>query len=155
MSNYKVEYTGEYMPSAGDASSPLQAATQIIQGYIPANIVESSSLPEFRDATLGYILRDVTDHDIVLRALSTALRSTEDTQKVLCYSEYLTTIAFSWEHKRLAVDAMMRNRPEMTTPHIWSVAVALKKQMPGPFYQTLVIGQMTDAESKWRSMTGM
>jgi hypothetical protein len=67
MSNYKVEYTGEYMPSAGDASSPLQAATQIIQGYVPSNIVESSSLPEFRDATLGYILRDVTDHDVVLR----------------------------------------------------------------------------------------
>jgi hypothetical protein len=50
---------------------------------------------------------------------------------------------------------MMRNKPELTTPHIWSVAVAMKKQMPGPFYQTLVIGQMTDAESKWRSMTGM
>jgi hypothetical protein len=155
MSNYKVEYTGEYIPTAGDASSPLQAATQIMQGYIPNNIVESSTLPEFRDATLGYILRDTTDHHTVLEILSKALRGTEDVTKLLCYSEYLTTIAFSWEHKRLAVDVMMRNRPEMTTPHIWSVAVALKKQMPGPFYQTLVIGQMNDAESKWRSMTGM
>ena len=155
MSNYQVDYTGEYMPSAGDASSPLQAATQIIQGYIPSNIVESSSLPEFRDATLGYILRDVTDHDTVLRALSSALRSTEDINRVLCYSEYLATLAYAWEHKRLVVSTMMRNKPEMTTPHIWSVAVAMKKQIPGPFYQTLVIGQMTDAESKWRSLTDM
>jgi hypothetical protein len=155
MSKYQVEYTGEYIPTAGDASSPLQAATQIMQGYIPNNIVESSSLPEFRDATLGYILRDTTDHNTVLDVLSKALRGTEDVNKLLCFSEYLTTLAYSWEHKRLVVDAMMRNRPEMTTPHIWSVAVALKKQIPGPFYQTLVIGQMTDAENKWRSMTSM
>lgn len=155
MSSYNVAYTGEYVPTAGDATSPLQAATQIMQGYIPSNIVESSSLPEFRDATLGYILRDTTDHNLVLEGLAKALRSTQDVQKILCYSEYLTTVAFSWEHKRLVVDAMMRTRPETTTPHIWSVAVAMKKQMPGPFYQTLVIGQMNDAESKWRQMTGM
>lgn len=149
MSNQSVDYTGENTPTQGLVTTPLQAATQIMQGYIPANLLDMSTNDYFRDVVLGYVLRDTTDQDTVLNALCSALRGAPDTVRTRKYAEYLAAVAYSWGHKELALKALMRNRPEETTSFLWSVAQAMNKQMPGPFYQTLLVSQLPQAELKW------
>lgn len=43
MSNLTVDYTGEYVPTQGLATTPLQASTQLLQGYVPANLTDLST----------------------------------------------------------------------------------------------------------------
>jgi len=149
MSNQSVDYTGENTPTQGLVTTPLQAATQIMQGYIPANLLDMGTNDYFRDVVLGYVLRDTTDQDTVLNVLCSALRGAPDTVRARKYAEYVAAVAFSWGHKELALKALMRNRPEETTSFLWSVAQAMNKQMPGPFYQTLLVSQLPQAEMKW------
>ena len=73
MSNLTVDYTGEQTPTQGLVVTPLQAANQIMQGYVPANLVDLSTNLHFRDVVLGIILRDTTDHSTVLSTLCSAL----------------------------------------------------------------------------------
>ncbi len=150
MSNHSVEYTGENTPTQGLVSTPLQAATQIMQGYLPANLRDMSVNNNFRDAVVGYILRDTTDHDTVLNTLCSALRGAADEIGVRILSEYAAAIAYSWEKKQITVDILKRNQPQNATTFLWNVAQAMHKQMPGPFYQTLLVGQLAQAESLWQ-----
>ena len=149
MSSLTVDYTGEFVPTQGLASTPVQAAHQIMQGYIPANLGDLSTNHNFRDVVLGYILRDTTDQDTVLRALCTAMRGAADEAHVRILSEYTACVAYSWGNSQLAVQAIARNKPQDATTFIWSVAQAMSKQMPGPFYQTLVISQLPQAEAAY------
>lgn len=151
MSNqvYPLEYTGENVPTQGLVTTPLQAATQIMQGYVPANLLDMSTSDYFRDAVIGYVLRDTTDHDTVLKILCSAVRSTSEVSKTRKYAEYLASIAYSWEHKQLALKAITKHGPEETSQFLWAVAQAMSKQMPGPFYQTLLVSQLTQAEASW------
>lgn len=149
MSNLTVNYTGEHVPTQGLVSTPLQAATQILQGYIPANLKDMNTNVHFRDVTIGYILRDATDHDAVLNALCTGLRGAADTMSVQVMSEYVASIAFSWGYPKTAAEAIARNTPAQASSFIWAVAQAMSKQMPGPFYQTLLLGQLAESESKY------
>ncbi len=150
MSNHKVDYTGENTPTQGLVTTPLQAATQIMQGYMPANMRDMSVNNNFRDAVVGYILRDTTDQDTVLNTLCSALRGAADAMSVRIYSEYAAAVAYSWEHKQVTVDILKRNEPSNVTTFLWNVAQAMNKQMPGPFYQTLLIGQLGQAENAWQ-----
>lgn len=151
MSNLTVDYTGEFLPTQGLASTPLQAANQIMQGYVPANLVDLSTNHNFRDVVLGYLLRDATDQDTVLKTLCSAMRSAADEAHVRILSEYAACVAYSWGHSQLAVQVIARNKPENATTFIWSVAQAMTKQMPGPFYQTLVVSQLPQAEAAYSS----
>jgi hypothetical protein len=151
MSNLTVDYTGEHAPTAGLVSTPQEAAHHIMRGYLPDNLKDLSTSNYFRDAVLGYILRDATDHDIVLETLCTGLRGALEHTDVRSYSEYVAAIAFSWERPTLAFSAISRNRPTDATTFIWSVAQAMYKRMPGPFYQTLIVSQLDQNEQQWRN----
>jgi len=144
-----VDYTGEYVPTQGLATTPLQASTQLLQGYVPANLTDLSTNSHFRDIVLGYVLRDAADQEQVLTGLCAALRGTLEDDKVITLSEYIACFAYSWGHPKVAVNAISRTKPEKASAFIWSVAQAMSKQMPGPFYQTLVIGQLSQAESAY------
>ena len=153
MSNLTLDFTGEFVPSQGLITTPLQAATQLMGGCLPVNIIDMHS-NEFRDATLGYILRDATDHDPVLSVLCGAIRSVQDSSRANIYREYLSAISFSWGYKELTLKAITHDKPENTGAFIWAVAQAMNKQMPGPFYQTLLVSQLHQAENAWAQMTG-
>jgi hypothetical protein len=151
MSNLTLDYTGEQVPTQGLVTSPIQAASQIQAGYLPANLIDLH-VNEFRDATLGYILRDTTNHDTVLGVLCAAMRSVQDLNVSKIYGEYLTACSYSWGRNDLALKAITHNAPENTTKFVWAVAQAMAKQMPGPFYQTLLVSQLHQAENAWQEM---
>lgn len=142
MSELTVNYTGESVNTAGLVSSPAQAATHMLSGFTPSNLTDLSTNHHFRDVVVGLILRDVKDHTEVLSGLCAALRSTDRESDVRCYSEYVAAIAFSWEHPQVAFAAIARNQPTNASTFIWGVAQAMHKKMPGPFYQTLLLGQL-------------
>lgn len=151
MSNLSVEYTGEATPTQGLVTTPIQAATQLLQGFVPANLTDMSTNTHFRDAVLGYVLRDAANQEQVLAAVCSALRGAADGDKVKTFSEYVAALSYSWGHPKVTVAAIARNKPENATSFIWSVAQAMSKQMPGPFYQTLLVGQISLAEGLWES----
>jgi hypothetical protein len=151
MSNLTVDYTGEHAPTQGLVSTPEEAAQHIMRGYIPMNLKDLSTSNYFRDAVLGYILRDATNHDTVLETLCSGLRGALEHHEIRHYSEYVAAIAFSWERPTLALNAISRNKPTNATTFIWSVAQAMYKKMPGPFYQTLIVSQLDQNEQQWRS----
>ena len=150
MSNLTVDYTGEFVASQGLVSTPQQAAHHIMRGYVPENLKDLSTNTHFRDTVLGYILRDTTDHDMVLSTLCGALRSAAEELDIRIYSEYAACLAYSWEHPTVALNAISRNKPSNATSFIWSVAQAMYKKMPGPFYQTLIVSQLDQSEQLWR-----
>jgi hypothetical protein len=149
MSNLTVDYTGEAIPTQGLVTTPKEAAHRIMLGYVPANLKDLSTNTHFRDTVLGYILRDTTDHDVVLEVLCCALRHAAEEVDVRMYSEYVAAVAYSWEHPTLALKAISRNKPTNATTFIWSVAQAMYKKMPGPFYQTLIVSQLEQSEQQW------
>ena len=149
MSNLTVDYTGELTPTQGLVVTPLQAANQIMQGYVPANLVDLSTNLHFRDVVLGIILRDTTDHDTVLSTLCSALRSSASDNHIKTFSEYAAAVAYSWGENVTALSAITRNKPENASSFIWSVAQAMSKQMPGPFYQTILVSSLPLAESSY------
>jgi hypothetical protein len=154
MSNLTVEYTGENTATQGLVTTPLQAAHQIMNGYIPANLKDLSvGNSNFRDATIGYVLRDAVNQDLALGALCSALRSATDLVAIRHASEYVASVAYSWGHSKLALQAITRNEPINATPFIWSVAQAMSKQMPGPFYMTLLVSQLNQAQESWEQST--
>ena len=149
MSNLTVDYTGELTPTQGLVTTPLQAANQIMQGYVPANLVDLSTNLHFRDVVLGIVLRDTTDHDTVLSTLCSALRSSASDNHIKTFSEYAAAVAYSWGENVTALSAITRNKPENASSFIWSVAQAMSKQMPGPFYQTILVSSLPLAESSY------
>jgi len=152
MSNLSVEYTGESFNQGPLASTPKEAANVILAGYIPANFTDLSTDSNFRDAVFGHVLVNTTEHDKVLEVFCQRLRSCNEASTVLTIVEYAASIAYSWERKDVAVNAIRRVQVERATPHLWSVAQALSKQMPGPFYQSLLTSQLPTAESNWQQM---
>jgi hypothetical protein len=152
MSNLSVEYTGESFSGGPLASTPREAANVILAGYLPTNLTDLSTDSNFRDAVLGHVLTDTIEHDRILEVFCQRLRSCNDASTVLTIVEYTASIAYSWEHKGVAVNAIRRVQVERATPHLWSVAQALSKQMPGPFYQSLLTSQLSTAESNWQQM---
>jgi hypothetical protein len=149
MSNLTVEYTGEHVPTQGLVSTPMQASNQIMQGYVPANLADLSTNMHFRDATIGYVLRDAIDHEVALSALCCALRSAASVPVITTLSEYVASVAYSWGHSKVALQAITRNEPQSATTFIWAVAQAMSKQMPGPFYMTLLVSQVNQAQDLW------
>jgi hypothetical protein len=149
MSNLTVEYTGENVPTQGLVTTPIQAANQIMQGYLPANLTDLSTNTHFRDATIGYILRDATDQESTLNVLCSGLRAAAYSESRKTMSEYVASVAYSWGYSKVALQAITRNEPEGAGSFIWSVAQAMSKQMPGPFYMTLLVSQVTQAQANW------
>ena len=151
MSNLTVNYTGEGVITGSLVETPSQAAHHLMNGYLPTNLADLSTNPNFRDVVIGLLLRDTTDHDTLLNVLCSALRSTESEPYVRCYSEYVAAIAYSWEHTKLAMDAISRNKPTNASTFIWGVAQAMHKQMPGPFYQTLLVSQLPTSTAAYEA----
>jgi hypothetical protein len=89
----------------------------------------------------------------VLETLCSALRGAAEELDIRMYSEYVAAVAYSWEHPTLALKAISRNKPTNATTFIWSVAQAMYKKMPGPFYQTLIVSQLEQSEQQWANTT--
>jgi len=85
----------------------------------------------------------------VLNTLCSALRSAAADADVKTYSEYVASVAYSWGEQATALSAITRNKPENASSFIWSVAQAMSKQMPGPFYQTILVSSLSLAESNY------
>lgn len=153
MQNLTVSYTGETIFTSGLVTTPEEAANDIIKGYIPANLLDVSfHNRHFRDATIAYILtntKHALQYETVLEVLAQALRGTKDTdtEKILMFTEYLSAISYAWDRPKVSITAISRLKPELASNYIWQVCQAMSKQMPGPFYQTLLINQLSIAET--------
>ena len=153
MQNLTVNYTGEPVALSGLVTTPEEAADAIIKGDIPANLLDVSfHNRHFRDATIAYILKNTIhalQYEIVLETLAQALRGTDDneTEKILMFTEYLSAISYAWDRPQVSITAISRLKPELASNYIWQVCQAMNKQMPGPFYQTLLINQLSVAET--------
>lgn len=155
MSVHLIDYTGDPVPTGAPVETPLQAAHAIVNGYIPDNLVRFTNLSDsFRDATIADLLMLAAAEnkfDDVLATLATAMRgSREDTLQLRIFSEYAASIAFAWEHQQLAARIVMRNKPQATSPFLWSIVIAIKKNMPSAMYASVAMSQGMPALEKWR-----
>lgn len=155
MSIHSIDYTGDPVPTGAPVETPFQAAHAIANGFIPDNLVRYSNLSDsFRDATIADLLllaAAENKFEDVLKVLTAAVRSaTDDSITLRIYSEYAASIAFAWEHQELAARIIMRNKPQATSPFLWSVVLAIKKNMPSAMYASVAMSQGEPALTRWR-----
>lgn len=155
MSIHSIDYTGDPVPTGAPVETPMQAAHAIVNGFIPDNLVRFSNLSDsFRDATIADLLMLAAAEnkfEQVLNTLTTAVRSAkDDTLNLRIYSEYAASIAFAWEHQQLAARIVMRNKPQATSPFLWSIVIAIKKNIPSAMYASIAMSQGGPALDKWR-----
>ena len=156
MSNPTVEYDSSVSIAQGSvAEQPVTARRILTAGGIPANLVETSRASKnYRDAVLAEVLLNVEAGSIgsaqVLDALRTGVRASRDGSIDLqVYTEYLAALAFAWGDTELAAAAIMRSKPEVVSSHTMSIVSAITKQMPSPFYMSLLVSQGPTATSEW------
>jgi hypothetical protein len=151
MSNLSVDYTGEWIPISGDVTEPQHAASSIVGGSIPRNLIDLSASNAFRDATLSFILKDATDHDQLLNTITGAIRnSAPETNALKVYTDYAAAIAYAIGKSNVALDVLKRSNPASVSPHIWAIVAAMKKQMPSAFYASLVMSSGETAITQWQ-----
>lgn len=153
MLQQSLDYTGQYINKGPEVYDPEAAAKWILNGSIPDNLaIISTQSNTFRDATLGEILTNVQDYDSLLHTLASAIRSAhDDTTDLKAYVEYYAAVAFAFDRKDLAGKAIMRMKPQNVGPAIWSIISAMKKQMPSPFYHSLLTSQGIQSKMTWVS----
>lgn len=153
MLQQSFDYTGQYINKTPEVYDPEAAASWILQGSIPENLpIISSQSNAFRDATLGEILTRVTDYEQLMHLFAGAIRSVhDDTTDLKVYVEYYAAIAFAFDRKDLAGKAIMRMKPQNVGPAIWSIISAMKKQMPSPFYHSLLTSQGIQSKMTWQN----
>lgn len=156
MSNPTVEYDSSVTFMRSDiAEVPGTARRMLVVGGIPANFVETSRASKnYRDAVLADILVNVEPGSLssanVLDALRDGVRSSQDGSIDLqVYTEYLAALAFAWGDTELASAAIMRSKPEVVSTHTMSIVSAITKQMPSPFYLSLLVSQGPNALAQW------
>lgn len=155
MSIHSIDYTGDPVPTGAPVETPLQAAHSIVNGYIPDNLVRFSNLSDsFRDATIAELLMLAASEnkfEQVLGTLAQSMRSAkEDTINLRIYSEYAASVAFAWEHQELAARIIMRNKPQATSPFLWSIVIAIKKNIPSAMYASVAMSSREPALEKWQ-----
>lgn len=155
MSIHLIDYTGDPVPTGAPVETPMQAAWSVVNGFIPDNLLRFSNLSDsFRDATIADLLMLASAEnkfEDVLATLTAAVRSArEDSVSLRIYSEYAASIAFAWEHQELAARIIMRNSPQNTSPFLWSIVAAIKKNMPSAMYASFAMSQGEPALTKWR-----
>lgn len=161
MSKWQIDYNqSAVLPTGASVETPLQAAHAIVNGYIPQNLVNNSFMSNnFRDATLAKLLllaSSTNRFEEVLTTLSQAMQtSPDDTQRLQVFSEYTAAVAFAWEHADLAGKTIMRNKPQNTSPFLWSIVSAIKKNIPSSMYATLVMSSGDEAERNWQIEKGI
>jgi len=158
MSNPTVEYDSSVTIMRSDiAEVPGTARRMLVVGGIPVNFVETSRASKnYRDAVLADILVNVEPGSLssasILDALRSGVRSSQDGSVDLqVYTEYLAALAFAWGDKELAGAAIMRSKPEYAavSNHTMSIVSAITKQMPSPFYLSLLVSQGPNALAQW------
>ena len=158
MSNPTVEYDNSVTIMRSDvAEVPGTARRMLVVGGIPANFVETSRASKnYRDAVLADILVNVEPGSLssasVLDALRDGVRSSQDGSVDLqVYTEYLAALAFAWGDTELAGAVIMRSKPEYAavSTHTMSIVSAITKQMPSPFYLSLLVSQGPNALAQW------
>jgi hypothetical protein len=158
MSNPTVDYDSSVTFMRSDiAEVPGTARRMLVVGGIPANFVETSRASKnYRDAVLADILVNVEPGSLssanVLDALRDGVRSSQDGSIDLqVYTEYLAALAFAWGDTELAGAVIMRSKPEYAavSTHTMSIVSAITKQMPSPFYLSLLVSQGPTAASEW------
>jgi hypothetical protein len=157
MSNPSVEYDSSTTIHRGaTAEQPVTARRILGSGGIPENLVETSrSSKNYRDAVLAEVLLNIEAGSLasanVLDALLIAVRSSQDGSIDLqVYTEYLAALAFAWGDTQLAAAAIMRSKPEVVSTHTMSIVSAITKQMPSPFYLSLLVSQGPTASTAWQ-----
>jgi len=158
MSNPTVEYDSSATINTGaTAEQPVTARRILSSGGIPENLVTTSRASKnYRDAVLADLLLNVEPGQptstIVLDTLRTAVRASQDGSIDLqVYTEYLAALAFAWGDKELAAVTIMRSKPEYAavSTHTMSIVSAITKQMPSPFYLSLLVSQGPAASDAW------
>lgn len=153
MSIHLIDFDGTSISTGAPVETPLQATHAIINGFIPDNFVTLQRSDVFRDATIASILEVASmenKFESVLDTLTKAMRSSPDNSAtLLVFAEYLAAVAFAWEHQDLAAKAIMRTRPENTSPFLWTIVSAIKKGMPSVMYASLVMSVGNVAKEKW------
>lgn len=155
MSIHSIDFTGEPISTGAPVNTPLQAAHAIVNGVIPDNLQKYSNLSDsFRDATIAELLvlsSSLNKFEDVLSTLTKAVRSAPNNSIHLrVYSEYAAAIAFAWEHQQLAAKIIMRNEPQQTSPFLWSIVGAIKKNMPSAMYASVAMSQNEIAIKQWQ-----
>jgi hypothetical protein len=157
MSNPTVEYDSSARINTGaTAEQPVTARRILSSGGIPENLVTTSrSSKNYRDAVLAELLLNVdagsSASAIVLDTLRTGVRASQDgTIDLQVYTEYLAALAFAWGYTELAAAAIMRSKPEVVSTHTMSIVSAITKQMPSPFYLSLLVSQGPAASNAWQ-----
>jgi hypothetical protein len=156
MSSPTVEYDSSVtVYKAATAEQPVTARRILGSGGIPENLVTTSrSSKNYRDAVLAEVLLNIEAGSLasanVLDALRTGVRASQDgTIDLQVYTEYLAALAFAWGDTELAAAAIMRSKPEVVSTHTMSIVSAITKQMPSPFYLSLLVSQGPTAASEW------
>lgn len=155
MSIRPIDYTGIPAPTGAPVETPMQAAHAIVNGFIPDNLARLSNQSEaFREVTLADLLMLAAAEnkfEDVLNTLCLAVQSAADNSVYLrIYSEYAAAVAFAWEHQELAGKIIMRNNPQSTSPFLWTLVSAIKKNMPSAMYASLVMSLGATSLDKWR-----
>lgn len=156
MSKWPIDFSpGITIPTGAPVETPLQAAHAIVNGYIPDNFVSHSRVSDnFRDATLANILviaAGQNKFEDVLNTFSIAMQSSPDNSiRTSVFAEYMAAIAFSWEHQELAGKIIMRGEPQNTSPFLWSIVSAIKKNLPSAMFASLIMSMGDSAERKWQ-----
>lgn len=156
MSNPTVEYDSSVtVMTSAVAENPGTARHMLSMGHIPSNFVETSRASKnYRDAVLAEVLVNIEAGSVnsaqVLDALRTGVRASQGGSIDLqVYTEYLAALAFAWGDTQLAAAAIMRSKPEVVSSHTMSIVSAITKQMPSPFYMSLLVSQGPTASDSW------
>ena len=159
MSNPTVEYDSSARVTTGaTAEQPVTARRILSSGGIPENLVTTSrSSNNYRNAVLAELLLNVdagsSASAIVLDTLRTGVRASQDgTIDLQVYTEYLAALAFAWGDKELAGAVIMRSKPEYAavSTHTMSIVSAITKEMPSPFYLSMLVSQGPAASNAWQ-----
>lgn len=129
-------------------------AISLVSRNIPMNFMEIvTKTSSFRDALLNYITSTAGKEDAarINETLSLGVKGTEGLS-VAAYAELLAALAYAFDDKELAMDAISRTNPQIASSFIKSTAQALNKDMPSDVYKRMLIDSTATSLQLWESV---
>jgi hypothetical protein len=121
----QAEAPGSY-PFVTDMTLTIQA---LANDQVPDSLRENVSIKHHRDAIIGSVMKDMSDHGIkaVLNTLSNKLRSMADntSDEVRVYCEIVASIAYASGDTELAKKALLRIEPTRATSLLKTIYSAM------------------------------
>lgn len=121
---------------------------------IPNNFVELvSTTNTFKDALLNHIANNVEpqEFDKIAETLSLGVQGTQG-DLAEAYAEVLAALAYAFDKKDLAMDAITRLQPHTASSFIKSTAQALNKDMPAAIYKKMLVDSTQTSNRIWESV---